>query len=395
MIAGRVRCALRARLGRVVGLAALAVSCASGLRVSDPAPRQPADVAEIRFLGVGGFLIRVGDEAVMTSPMYSNPGLFDEAFTSIYPRADRISRFHTKGAAAADLSAVRAIVVGHAHYDHLMDVPYLLADSPKALVIGNTTMRNVLHAYTDPPASGIPREFPTPIPKIDENRLVALNDPADDRLDTRKCAGENPSPDAPSNRSCMAYSNKKGKPYDVGLTIRISGFCSRHPAQLKPIHQAPGCQPAPLTHLPVSISDYLEGETLAYLIDFIDPHTKKIRFRVYYQDAPSDGGFGQIPDDVLAEHPVNVALLCVGNWKAVENHDADCIVCNLRPDYVILGHWENFFRPQNKRILPAPLQSAGQYQRLIERRMTEIHGPSGKDRVFMPNPQVLKVFTLK
>ncbi|MEO8362067.1 MAG: hypothetical protein ABI672_18710 [Vicinamibacteria bacterium] len=138
--------------------------------------------------------------------------------------------------------------------------------------------------------------------------------------------------------------------------------------------------------------DYLEGETIAYLIDFVDPRTGKIRFRVYYQDAPSDGAFGTIPPEALSEHSVDLALLCVGNWNTVENHDSDLIINNLRPQEVILGHWEDFFRPQDKGLRPAPAQSVRKFQRLIEARMKEIG--KGGDHVTLPAPQVLKVFNI-
>lgn len=122
-----------------------------------------------------------------------------------------------------------------------------------------------------------------------------------------------------------------------------------------------------------------------YLIDFLNA-AGGVRFRVYYQDVPSDGAFGRIPEDVLAEHEVNLALLCAGNWKTVEHHDADCIICNLRPEHVLIGHWEDFFKQQDdpSRIDPAPLQDVGQFKALLRRRMKEVG--RNPENVILPAP---------
>jgi len=41
---------------------------------------------------------------------------------------------------------VLAVLVGHAHHDHLMDLPYVWQKRPGATLYGNFTMGNILAA---------------------------------------------------------------------------------------------------------------------------------------------------------------------------------------------------------------------------------------------------------
>jgi mRNA degradation ribonuclease J1/J2 len=69
---------------------------------------------------VGGLLFRRGNDAIMTAPFYSNPNIFRVGLRRpIHSDTNLVERL------LPDVSDVRAILVGHAHYDHLMDVPYI------------------------------------------------------------------------------------------------------------------------------------------------------------------------------------------------------------------------------------------------------------------------------
>jgi hypothetical protein len=259
-------------------------------------------MVQVRYLGVAGFFIRLGHDVVLTAPLYSNPDLLSEAGLPLYPQDGLIERLHFKKLNhAEDVTEVRAILVGHAHYDHLMDVPYVWRHSPNARVIGSVTMRNILAAYTT--GAALDPNFPRPIPVMPWTSLVALNDPADTYLDSRNCANEDPSPKAPTGARCPLFPGALEKAVRAVAAVQIRGFCTRHPDQFPGLHQGPGCQAEPLSVLPTTTkADYLEGESIAYLIDFRDATTGRVRFRIYYHDVPSDGAFGKIPADVLAQH---------------------------------------------------------------------------------------------
>ena len=173
------------------GLAALAAGRLPVREASDPAVHadQPAyeTTLQVRFLGAAGFLLRRGKDAVLTAPLYSTPSIFrvlDERSPVIVPRPERIARFHP------DVHDVQAILVGHAHYDHLMDVPYVWERTPGATIFGSLTTRHILLGYrgVSPGTPGFPRH----VPQVAPERVVALDDPDDPahfKVDSRNCPG--------------------------------------------------------------------------------------------------------------------------------------------------------------------------------------------------------------
>ena len=102
-----------------------------------------SDVVDVRYLGVGGFLLRHGSDVILTAPLYSNPGLVEFAADhQIRPDPMTIDRLFP-----AEGKAAQAILVGHSHYDHLMDVPYVALDlAQSADVYGSQTTVNLLES---------------------------------------------------------------------------------------------------------------------------------------------------------------------------------------------------------------------------------------------------------
>jgi hypothetical protein len=75
-------------------------------------------------------------------------------------------------------------------------------------------------------------------------------------------------------------------------------------------------------------------------------------FRIFYQDAASK------PLDVVLppftgsdQHAVDLAIVCAGNFKKVEDYPT-LLLAALRPKYVIVGHWEDFFHGQGDEPTP-------------------------------------------
>ena len=95
----------------------------------------------MRFLGAAGFVLQRGSDTIVTGPFFSNPGLLR---TWLFPiRADRgaIERW------MPHLPDAAAILVGHGHYDHLMDVPAVRElKAPNAVVYASDSSVHVLAA---------------------------------------------------------------------------------------------------------------------------------------------------------------------------------------------------------------------------------------------------------
>lgn len=292
-------------------------------------PPVPVPVLEVELLGVGGVALRVGEASLLTAPLYSNPGLLETTLGSIEPHPEIIDRFLP----IDRVQDVAAILVGHAHYDHLLDVPHVRTLTADAMIYGNRSAARLLAGFAEVPAG----------------RVAVLNDPAAPLVDRRHCMEPDPCTGVPAG--------VEGSWVPVpGAPIRLRGLCSSHPAQfLGIIHFGEGCMEQEQTEPLTVAGDWREGATLAYLVDFVDARGAPL-YRVYYQDAPTEAPVGLPHPDLLAEHRVDLAILNVGSFDAVPEHP-EAAIAALDPRYVLGVHWENFFITQAEPIEPIPFQA--------------------------------------
>lgn len=354
----------------VAALAAawLSSSCATYsrdcLRAAPPAPPAVGQV-QVTFLGVGGFLLRYqtpsGGVALMTAPLYSNP-TFAEIATQPVATDQRLVEALLRPRLPRNADEVLGILSGHAHYDHLMDVPYVaLRLTPKAEVYGNDAMTRLLDPLR---------------PRLGGRRLVSLEQKAKD-LEARRCW---------TDAECPNGLPDGHEP--VGDYIRIWPILSEHSAQfriripfvpkalLPPLHLWRGDLLEPRAALPERPGEWVEGTTLAYVIDFLDRPGGTVAFRVYYQDSGTREPFGFPPACLLKERRVDLALLCVGGSETVARHPA-AILKGIDPTYAIGAHWEDFLNP---RTLPLPDVACGPKNPCCER---VVGLPKGKPQSFM------------
>jgi len=259
----------------------------------------------VRYLGVGGWLFRMGDAALLTAPFYSNPGLLDVGVGRIEADTARID------AHLPEVGDVEAVLVGHAHYDHLMDVPYVLrAKAPSARMYGSRTAVNLLLGD----------------PGIEAERLVSVEEGAGDHQ-------------TPGEWIHVA-----------GGRIRFMALRSGHASHFLGIHLYQGQLEEPASELPTRAGGWVEGTPLAYLIDFLSEEGEVV-FRVHYQDAASTppAGFPPPVDGI----PVDLAILCPPGYEEVDGYP-EGILLHLEPRNVLLGHWEDFFRPQSEPLRGVP-----------------------------------------
>ena len=91
-----------------------------------------------------------------------------------------------------------------------------------------------------------------------------------------------------------------------------------------------------------------------------------MEFRVYYQDAVAPPSLGLAPTALMAERRVDVAVLVPATFEEVDWHP-EAVVANLRPRRILLGHWEDFFRPIDAGSEPVPLTDLAEFERRLER----------------------------
>ncbi len=302
---------------------------------------------QLRYLGAGGFLIRSQEAVLLTAPFFSNPSLWRVLVGRISADPEQIDRalqpLHDT------LAAVEAILVGHAHYDHLMDLPYLATRyAPKARIFGSQTAVNTLAEALDP------------------QRLVSVEDQAG----TSRQPGQ------------WQWTN--------GGRIRFMALESAHAPHFGGWKFFSGHYDRELSAPPTRASGWREGQTLSYLVDFLGPEGQ-VEFRLYYQDAASTppAGFPPAFDQAADQQRVDVAILCASGYEQVENYP-EGIAQHLNPRTVVLAHWEDFFSP----LPEAPLQLRRvprlDLQRLV-RRLERVLAPD--TRIELPAPGTWMCFT--
>jgi len=282
---------------------------------------------DIQYLGVGGYLIKWGEDEIMFAPSYSNPDPIS-LLLNTRPNKSIINRM------IPDVSGVEMILVGHSHYDHLLDVPYIMEEhATNAVVYGSKTMKHLIAS------------------EVDESRIQILNDDAG------------------------SYEQAGNWIYNPSGKIRIMALKSDHAPNatlFKGVIKAadgsiineidwlfevsPGSLEEDLDALPTSAFFWKEGQSFAYLVDFLDD-SGNVAFRFHYEDAASTPNRGFVPESVLAEKEVDMAILTVANFNEIkmpaevdaENPDNQIllypqgIINNLKASHYVLGHWENFF----------------------------------------------------
>jgi L-ascorbate metabolism protein UlaG (beta-lactamase superfamily) len=261
----------------------------------------PGAPIEVTYLGVGGWVVRRGASAVLFAPLFSNPSLFRTGLGTIEPDTLRIDRALAE--LDVDLGDVSLILSGHGHYDHAMDVPHVMErHAPRARLLANGTSAHQLAPW------GLGA------------RITVVDDSAGDQ----RVAGR----------------------WITQGDVRVMPFRSVHAPHFEGYTFFQGRRERDLIERPRTAQEWLDGETVSYLVDFMEGG--RVVFRMFYQDAVAAEPFGLVTDSLLDEsaggRSVDLAVLVPSTFSSVPWHP-EATVDNVRPRHVLLGHWEDFFRP--------------------------------------------------
>jgi hypothetical protein len=251
----------------------------------------------LTYLGSGGLLMRRGGDEIATGPFFSNFGFLKTGLSRITADEDAIRRY------MPERPDVPAILVGHAHYDHLIDVPLVVKHkTPKAIVYASESARNMLASL----------EPPLPIVAVDDRAW---------------------SPGEPEQWIRIPETN-----------VFVLPITSEHAPHLCGIKLMQGSHGEPLDEVPKRSTGWLEGQTHAFLIEFRDAEGRP-EFRIHYQDSATNSGVGYPPPhDASTPRPYTILIPTVASHGQVTGYP-EGLVGRLAPDYAVLAHWEDFFRP--------------------------------------------------
>jgi len=281
-------------------------------------------VISVTYLGVSGLLIEHRGRVLLTAPFFSNPSL-----RMVSPRVTRLLRSTPRISSdtmlierllprLADRATV--ILVGHGHYDHLMDIPYIaVRRATRSRIFGGPSVRHMLMGDSTLRSNG-------------GQRIVAIS------------LGEAGS----KNRRGVWY-------YTSDSAYRFMALVGGHAPTYRALSHSYlftlGSVDVDLDSLPHTAAEWKLGEPYAYLIDVLSDDRRATVFRIYFQDAPSEPPLGFPPTEVLAERAVDLAVLCGASSSNVAN-TPDSLLKVLKPAQVIVAHWEDFFRQQTLPIQP-------------------------------------------
>jgi hypothetical protein len=340
------RCSRRSRV--VSTLLAAVVAACTPARAAAPIIYQVEPVPEVigcsgetcrdstshvvlTYLGVGGVLIEHRGRSLLAAPFFSNPPLRTVLTGVIRPDTLLIERLLPRAADGAD-----AILVGHGHYDHLLDLPYIASKRvTRATIYGDRTVRNIL--------------LGDPTLKRQPQRLVAFDSGA------------------------LASRDTLGRwTYTRDSTFRFMPVRGRHAPTLKlftgPSMFADGSVDSPLDTLPTRAADWKLGTEISYLIDVLGRGTAAPLLRIYYEDAPNDPPRGFPPRALIAARGVDVAVLCAATATHVSDTPG-ALLDYLKPSYVVVAHWEDFFRPQTSPIQLNPFTETDAFMDALAHRL--------------------------
>lgn len=295
------------------------------------------------YSGCGGFLIKQKEEAILIDPYFSNVSPMSKIpFKKLKTDTTVVDNFFNRHFQKSkdQKGNIKMLLVGHAHYDHLADVPSIYernCNQDSTSIIGGITTKHILKGANIVADTIIPNKF-----IYSRNRRIRV----------------------------WAILSDHAPHLLLGIKLISS----------KSIHKD-------LSVFPNKVRQFPEGETYNFLIDFLNEQGQPI-FRVFSNaTAACSANIGFPPKNILQEKQVDVLLLCVASHQQVKSYP-ETILQYIQPRHIILNHWENFFVPikdllKKPRVVPATNVNA-----FMNKIMTYSNGDTTKFTLPLPLTQV-------
>lgn len=253
----------------------------------------PKDSVTLHYFNAGGFYIEYANEAILIDPFASNPSATGRIKRN--PAAVDSLMQHATGLSKGRNTKVKAILATHAHYDHLMDVPYILdnwADS-STWFAGNNSATKMVQLLTTQSIG--------PLVNLD--------------------AG---------NGSLLA-----------GNRFRVTPILLSHPPHIGN-HKLYGGEFSSKAK-PWNKNFWQCGQTYGFIIDAVDTQGF-IKFRIYMQSSAGLLGLDNVPAGILHQRAVDLMILPAALYSKVKGYPQK-LVSYYHPKHIVVCHWENFFKP--------------------------------------------------
>lgn len=294
--------------------------------------RRAGAPVDLRYLGTSGLYLEWQGHGVLFGPFFSRPSPLRVALGKMQPNGEAVRR----GLVGLPLEKVGAVLVGHAHYDHLLDVPLVAQEhAPGARIYASATARNLLFPY----------------PSV-HRRTTAL----DRRLGT-----------------WVRLRDAEGR----ALPVRVMPLATTHAPQSRFFRWAEGEARAPLHRLWEELRHgrLRQGQPLAFLVELLDPETNSVGFRLYYQDSASHQGTG-LPPELPGDGVIDLAMLCVASHHLAQGFP-EYLLEVLAPRHTLVAHQEDFFRSAEKPTRFVPLLTRRRAESFLRKIAAAREPPGG------------------
>ncbi|PCI78894.1 MAG: hypothetical protein COB20_06025 [SAR86 cluster bacterium] len=284
---------------------------------------------KLHYLGVGGLMIEVEGKRLLTAPFYSNPSFWRNIpGISLARNSKRISNLfpgHLRDAQTNPENRVGTIIAGHSHYDHLLDVPFIMENYlHEARFVGSETAVAIISDQLGFDCN------------LNGSRTIAAKESQWMDMGDGIFIYSIPTTHAPHFWSFTAQTGKYkcGKP----LNIRTAW-------------------------------DWKMGDVYAYLIDFRDDEGN-VLLRAYYQDTASDPGKGKVPDEMISQRGIDVAVIVMAGFSKAGDYPRS-VIENTRATLTVVGHWEDFFHKLSNPFRVSPGSNQLEYVGRLEASLSE------------------------
>lgn len=242
-----------------------------------------ADAVRVQWLGTAGFAIEHAGHVLLVDPYVTRASLPRIVVAALRPDRDAVRRYVPR----AD-----AIVVGHTHFDHALDVP-AIARATGARVFGSRSAAALCLAQGVPP----------------DRVEVAEREPGADPVER-----------------------------EVG-PFHLRFVPSAHSRLVLGRVPLPG-EIADCSDVPMRAGAYRCGAVFGVEI--------RVAGKTLYHL-----GSAEIVDANVAVKNVDLLLMCVAGWTSSRDLP-ERVAARLSPGAVLLSHWDDFFRPMGRRARPLP-----------------------------------------
>jgi hypothetical protein len=313
----------------------------------------PQHSFELIYTGCGGMVIHSGNESILVDPFYSNTGLLKLLGKLKTDKNQTDSVFQNIRQKLGGTDKIHNILLAHSHYDHMLDLPYVLnahLNKNKPQIIGSFSAKNVLTAL---PLA--PYQFREPnldhVCKCDTIHI--------------------------SERILLYAYRSEHAPHLHLLGFPIQG--------MKGDIGPEGIKGLDTPDYKSGFQSWKEGTDYSYILELRDPGRKK-PFRIFIQSSSCLPPAG-IPSNLPAGDSIDLALIGVASTNQVDNYPMQ-LLSAIRPRYVVLIHWEDFFRAYRKE----PKIVRGTRFKIFLNRYQSVMGSGYAGRTSMPRPGTLYRF---